>query len=212
MSERLADRFGILSSHRVTFVGRNGSGKTVLAKLLSREFNSVCAVDFKHTLQMDGVEITSDPEKLKGLGIEYRAIIFRPPWEWEQKEINELFKWGMMRGRTLFYIDEGYSVGDAGSYPKFLKIIAVQGRETHVALWSLFQRPYGVPRFLVSEAEHLFVYFLNDPQDRARVEEVAQMKLDWDAINPERGGRFCFYHVKVGTERPGGPYRLKGIQ
>lgn len=206
----LSTFFQITDQQRCCFVGKTGSGKTQLAKRLCLEFNSVLILDFKHTIRIPGIEITSDPARLKNLGVEFPHIIFRIPYEWEAEQLDALFKWAFTRENTLVYIDEGYSVGTASSFPKWLKIIAVQGREKHVALWTLFQRPRGVPVFLVSEAEHLFVFYLNRPEDRQYIEEMAESRIDWDAINPKKGGAYKFFHIQVG-EAPQGPYRIKEI-
>lgn len=212
----LSKFFGISADERVTIVGKTKSGKTQLAKRMVREFNSVLILDFKHTIRIPGVEITSDTSKLTRLGIDFPHIIFRVPHEWEEEDLDRLFKWAFIRENTLVYIDEGYSVGSNSSYPKWLKIIAVQGREKYVTLWSLFQRPRGVPIFLVSEAEHLFVFYLNREEDRDYIDGLAEEKLDWKKIAPTRKedgtmqNSHMFFHVRVG-DGASGPYRIKEI-
>lgn len=213
----LSEFFGISPDERVTIVGKTKSGKTQLAKRMVQEFNSVLILDFKHTIRITGIEITSDTARLKNLGVEFPHIIFRVPHEWEEAQLNELFKWAFIRENTLIYIDEGFSVGTNSSYPKYLKIIAVQGREKNVTLWSLFQRPRGVPKFLVTEAEHIFAFWLNDENDRAYISELAQTDIDWMKIAPKQlpSGKLqnshMFFHVIVGDSAQG-PFRLKEEQ
>lgn len=57
----------------------------------------------------------------------------------------------------------------------WLGAIATRGRQLNIGLWCATQRPARVPIFLLSEADHFFMFHLKLPVDIGRVYEIAEM-------------------------------------
>jgi hypothetical protein len=128
-------------------------------------------------------------------------IIYRPDWsEMEFDFYNEFFRWCYMRGNTLVWVDEAMSICPSPHrIPDFYKAILTRGRELKVAVWSLTQRPAGIPQVIMSEATHFFIFDLNMPQDRQKLTEVtgAQELLE----KPSTGyGAYSFWYYNVERE------------
>lgn len=206
----LRRKFGIKSNERVLIVGRTGTGKTYLAKHLVREYKNVVALDTKGTLSIPNFVLVREPRNLHRIA-KNSNVVFRTPWRWSNEEFDNFFLWCIERGETIVYIDELYRVASEHTRPNSpLGAIATQGRELGVALWAATQRPSRIPTFLMSEAEHNFVFKLRLPIDRKRLEDLMeQEEPDWSELPSDRA--FYYYSIRRGLT---GPYQLatRGVQ
>ena len=207
---RLTERFGIRPNQRVTIIGMTGSGKSQLAEFLCREFNSLIVLDYKREIEWEGFTLINSEKELAkcGMSPEYNRIIFRIPYHWDRKEYDAFFQWVLNRGNTRVYIDEGMVIGDNGSFTRHLKLCAVVGRSLGVGLITTVQRPVTIPKFLITDSEHKFIFYLEDDADRERVEQFCK-DVDWegdeDGIPHES---FRFIHSRAGKKGHTGPYVL----
>ena len=182
----LNDIAQILPSHRVNFYGKTGSGKTVLAKTLLDTVGNAIVVDTKNTINWHRREpqrwrLISNPQHLINAGLKRLVdnVVFRPPGTWEREDFDKLALWTLKRRHTLLYFDELQDIGDEHSKPSSgMGQLARKGREISASLWAAMQRPSRVPGYIISEAEHHFIFFLQQPGDVKRIQEVTGYDID----------------------------------
>jgi hypothetical protein len=164
----------ILSSQRVSFAGKTGSGKTFLAQYLLRGFKRLVVIDPKMSLGTPKWNLdVPDRKVIKALekGEPGRIRYWIPPEISKSGEPvwDSIFEWVWTLGDVAVYIDEMYSVALNGrmSYP--LRRLYTQGREPGIGVWASTQRPSYVPLEMFSEAEWMFVFMLNIEEDRKKI-------------------------------------------
>lgn len=163
-------------SDRAVIVGQTGSGKTELAKhlLASRPF--VVVLDPKRRFTSSGYETLTTLSAVTKSKNE--RLIYRPQhdvlrdWQDSDGDIERFFEWIFKRGNTTLYVDEAYLVTQGDNLPRYYHACLAQGRELGIATWSATQRPMRVPQVILSEAEHVYTFRLQLPQDRGKVEAV----------------------------------------
>jgi hypothetical protein len=191
---------GIYIPHdqHVFIAGRNGSGKTWLARKYLAGYENVFVLDTKGTLKWPEVpkEELTVITHIKDLpSVETPKCIYKPAVEeMELDYYDQFFKFIYFRKDTIVWIDEVMSVTPSPhTIPFYYKAILTRGRELGVAAWSLTQRPAGINLLPISEASHLMIFELNLPHDRKRLAEVSGA----DEINIRPGQfKFWYYNVK----------------
>lgn len=187
----------IQADQHVFIAGRNGSGKTVLARNYLAGYTNVFCLDIKGTLKWPEVP----PEELtivKRLADVYKCktpkCIFKPNPEEMTFEIYDLFfKFIYMRGNTIAWVDEVMGVSqNSQSIPFWYRAILTRGRELNVAAWSLSQRPSGIHLLPISEAKHIISFDLNLKADRKRMVETTDCEEFFD-----KPGKFKFWYYNV---------------
>lgn len=159
--------------HHAIF-GQNGSGKTVfgLWTLAQRSYDKMpwYIVDFKRDDVIDQIprleetDITGRPTKHKGL------YVVRPTVE--ETDNGTVTRWLYRvheHGHTGVFIDEGYMFRTM--WNPGLRTLLTQGRSKRIPMIALSQRPAFVSPFILSESSHLSVFYLQMPQDVAKVRE-----------------------------------------
>lgn len=201
-------------NEHVFIPGRTGSGKTYLARKYLANYKNVVALDTKGLLSWPEIPGTvwTGPEKenLKNNGknenltivtklseidtVETPKIIYRPPWEELKDEYyNEFFKWIYLRRNTIVWVDEVMSICPSPyKIPEYYKAILTRGRQRNTAVWSLTQRPSGIPQITMSESTHFFCFDLNLPQDREKLVEVTGAR---ELLQKPGKYLFWYYHV-----------------
>lgn len=98
-------------------------------------------------------------------GSEFR-IIYRPRMSDDDHLATTLAQ--LMRGKyATIYCDELATLAEM--FPisvGMLQDIARTGRERHVAVWTATQRPRGIPRVFLTEAEAVFMFDIRSGEDR----------------------------------------------
>lgn len=160
-----ASAFRIRADERIFICGRTGSGKTFLAMHLLLPVSRLVVIDPKASLAAWELEDWGEAARRRlrnGEPVRTRAV--------EPEEAMEALAEAYEAGNVIVYIDEVYGLVPPGSRPDpVLTAIWTRGRERKVAGWASTQRPTWVPLFVMSEADHFFIFTLNLAEDRARV-------------------------------------------
>lgn len=199
---------------RAFFVGMTGSGKSYLARALLQPRTYVAIWDGKGDVRWAGYRRFETLEALERATmnpVRCPRFIYAPkPTELRDQATREAyFDWLYERQNTLCYIDEIYSVAPSrrDDIPPGLHAMLTRGRARRTPVWAAVQRPSWVDRSFLTEAEHAYLFRLQDPQDRQRVQAI--WGLPAEALGPEQPKR-DFWYARLG-ERPVGPLRYNPI-
>lgn len=182
---------------RVSFLGPSGSGKTLVAKALLAAQRNAIVVDTKRTEDWRDVGETlgsRDIYRVRGGRFVYRVD---PDFLVDKAEAERFFRWCLASGNRVVYVDEQLDIPTSPGE----KILATQGRAAGVGLWIATQRPHGVPLYLLSEANHQFIFRLRLKRDRERIEETtAGAAIDWPSL--ERDYTFIYVDARGDVSEP----------
>lgn len=168
----------IREDEHVFIAGMTGSGKTHLAKKYLANYPHVVALDTKGTLEWNDVEDKDLTiiEHLSELSfVNTPKIIYKPVFEELSMDYYEkFFEWCYRRGNCIVWVDEAMNVcPNPHVMPEYYRGILTRGRELGVSVWSLTQRPTGIPQVIMSESSHYFIFKLNLPQDREKIVQIS---------------------------------------
>lgn len=168
-------------TQHIYIMGRNGTGKTQAGMWhLSRQNfakKTWVMVDTKgegmiaQIAKMDGAQVIqlTDTPKKPGL-----YIVRTLPHQADNGELENFLYRMWARENVGLYFDEGYMVGDSDMF----KTLLTQGRSKHIPMIVLTQRPAWITRFAVSEASFYQIFWLNDAEDRKRIQKFVPYDLD----------------------------------
>jgi hypothetical protein len=191
----MSETIEIRSDERVFFTGKTGSGKTHLARKLTRPLRRLVVLDTKGRLQnwrldpwdRESRRLLRHGEPLRTrVALDPAAADNRPAY-WD-KVLAEIYE----AGNVTAYVDEVYLLSQEGKgYPATLSMMATCGRELGVGLWSSAQRPAFVPRVLLSESEHVFAFRLLLDDDRQAIARNLHPALAGEIpVGDEHGYRY----------------------
>lgn len=186
---------------RAIFIGATGCGKTTLARYIIEDSNKEYSVVYDAKIS-DAISKWSTTQTIytdfnKLIEAEEKRLIYRPPYTEERDPYAQerFFEWIYWRYRTRLYIDEAYAVL-GGNNPSFhLQACITRGRERGISTVIATQRPKRIPLIFMSEAEHYYVFRLQHPDDRFRVEELTGITIE-EQIELKQ---FEFYYFNVFT-------------
>jgi hypothetical protein len=189
-----------LRSHeRVFLCGRTGSGKTFAAYHILKPLPRLIVLDPKGTLGTWGLRPWDrEARRLLKRGEPVRARVTvefgTDPSEIWQQAYQEIYA----AGNATMYIDEVYGVVDPGSKasPELTGLIT-RGRELRIGVFGCSQRPSWVPLFLMTEAQHFFMFSLHLMEDKRRMAEFMGPEV-MEPIRDEHG----VYYSYATWERP----------
>lgn len=185
---------------RAVFIGQTGSGKSTLARRLLRARYNVWVMDVNATLDWhlpDGdypegeyLRVSTIKELLQNQT--YPKILFQPSVEQAEDFdlFNLFFKTAYLAGDVTVYVDEAYAVTKQQVIPMYYKACLTRGRARGVETWTASQRPSGIPSFILSESENLYIFKLRFPADLDKVEKMTGFDAYYIRQLPKR--QFCF--------------------
>lgn len=201
----------IKTNERLLLVGKTGSGKTYLARLLTLAIDRLIVVDPKGTLAGPGwnLEPWSDTAYRElARGNAYRARFPAPISDKPEDEYEKLFALAYRLGDLTVYIDEMYAVVSSnGRMGKWLRGLYTRGRELGIGVWGATQRPTWIPRETISESDWFFMFALQLQDDRDRMSEVMGPLVREPIPRRDRYGVWVYY---TGWESP--LYRRKATE
>jgi ABC-type oligopeptide transport system ATPase subunit len=172
---------------RTVLVGQTGCGKTTVARALLQFYQYVFVYDVKGMMRPQEWplfafvktfdELRKAARQQKNGEFVYPKIVFQPRFEELPDETNlapadRFFQYVYLRRHTVVYVDEVYGVTSNRKIPSYLKAILTRGRERGITAFMATQRPTEIPQFILSEAENFYVFKLQMPQDKKRIEEI----------------------------------------
>lgn len=187
------------SNERVLITGKTGSGKTYLARYLTRAVRRLVVLDAKGTLKSWGLEDYTTAARSKIVSGEPVRVRILPPFGGDPLEFwDEALSVVYAAGNCTVYIDELYAVCPPNLRPSnVLWSLYTRGRELGVGIWASTQRPVWVPLFALSEAEHFFMFRLQLDEDRKRM-AAFMSPVVIRSIRDEHG----FFYSLAGMDEP----------
>lgn len=183
---------------RVALVGRTGSGKTYLARLLLANVRRLVVVDSKSSLAEWSLEIPSSRDwRSFERGNPARWRVLHPITDDPQSWYEQLFQRLYLIGNVTVYIDEAYAVTPVGKQPgAWLSALYTRGRERGISVWAATQRPTWIPLFMLSESDWFFIFRLQMAEDRRRMAQIVGNEVLRPI--PDKHGMYT-YHVDQDT-------------
>ena len=128
----------------------------------------------------------------------------------DESKVNELFLWlyshADARRPVLVYLDESFDMMHGSSANKPLRKLYQQGRELGIGILTVNQRPRGIDRVWLTEAEYLIVGTIRHYEDLVYLAKNANApRGTFDAPLP----RYVFQFVDQSGGRPNRQFRLK---
>ena len=183
-------------NHRISIVGRTGSGKTYAAlwhlAMRSWHHRPWIVFDFKGDKNialipgLEEVDIKKPPPRKPGI------YVVRPLPTDDDAEAQVKFMWKIWENeKTGMYIDEGYMVGKNNAA---FRANLTQGRSKEIPMIILSQRPLWLDRFVWSEADFFQVFHLSTEDDRKVISRYLPVK------SVERLPQYHSYYYDVGAD------------
>lgn len=184
---------------RYTIIGKTGSGKSVLMLKLIETYKHkpILILNSKEDPDISdladgkkGVEVGSIAAMLSAVKKHYEYIVITPPLHELPDPValdNYILQMYLTNKPHLFAIDELYMIHRGGRPGAGLTALLTRGRSKKMSYVGCVQRPAGVSRHVISEAEEFFIFNLTDERDKKILNEIG---LDI----PEKIDDYHFYH------------------
>lgn len=201
----------ILKGHKL-LCGMTQSGKTfALKNYLANVDKKVFIISTKTRFDWDEVSDQksikrfnhiSDFSKVANDKKVKKAIYYPVHEELDYPFYNEFYRlcylWGEKNKGCIVVTDELMQVcKSAISYPVWLKGILTRGMELDITVWNLTQRPFEIPKSVITESLHYFIFRLNSIEDRERIYKYTGCREFYDF--PIKYG-FWYYNTFTGAK------------
>jgi energy-coupling factor transporter ATP-binding protein EcfA2 len=189
----------IRSNDRVLIAGKTGSGKTYLARFLTRKLPRLIVIDSKASLGEWNLDPWNGDARRRLKNNEpVRARVLDDLQREPEEQYAELATLLLQSGNVTLYIDELYAVVPPSSrIPPPINALWTRGREPGIGVWASTQRPVWIPLVALSEAEHLFCFRLSLLDDRRRMAEFMTEEV-LSRISDVHG----FYYMQASEDEP----------
>lgn len=176
-------------SERWIFLGKTGSGKTVLVKHFLREVSKlypVVIIDPKEFWlgkypkwgEKKELGTIDKPRLIDTFNPKWRVQCLQPSPEDPLDDRLERLCWEVLkRGDIFLYFDETENIATAHNVPRHISGIWKTGRAKNVGAWVSTQAPSGIPMIMKSQAEHIVALKVGH-QDVDLVSELVQAPKD----------------------------------
>lgn len=172
-------------SHRITLVGRTGTGKTVggLWHLSNANLkhpwliiNSKADEHINSIEKAEHIDFNKVPgKKDSGLFVINPLPSDYTPPKLTEKSAVESYLWKIWEREDIgIFCDEGYMMGNNPAFEACL----TQGRSRRIPMIVCTQRPVWISRFCFSESDFFQVFHLNDARDRSTIESFVPIDFD----------------------------------
>lgn len=165
--------FSIRYEERVFVVGATRSGKSTLTKklFLSAQAPRLVVDPNDSTLTASVASpggTFSDPLRVPDVA----TARFVPRDPDDREAYDALFRWAFERYPRYVWVDEAGQVAPASGYPKAVNRYVVQGAKRGLGFIACHTRPREVMRNCISQAAHVFIFALPNPDDRKHIAEI----------------------------------------
>lgn len=191
---------------RALVVGQTGSGKTVFVIWMLYRIPTapIIIYDTKEELKFNKLpnsKVVETVEQVKQAyadpDIDY--IVVRPPVEIlgdpEDLDAYLFYHYTHLRD-SVAYIDEAYTFHNNGRPYKGLIALLSRGRSRGITTIISTQRPQGISRLCITEAQKAYIFRLQDRLDRKRISDVIPNFDDYPM--PVKHG---FYYFESGDDK-----------
>jgi hypothetical protein len=207
----------ILLGQRVLFVGDTGTGKSEgLLGLFAEHTGQRILIDPQDHYLLGPDALAEDPPPLElddpaKIDWRHRTIRYVPKRAGDRREMDRLHAAIFRHGRVFVACDEAEDVAPSqgGGSPTWVRKAYKQGRKVRLTMGAATQRPVGVDRAVINQAEHAFVFPMSDPDDLKVISyrlglSVAQLSAALNQL-----GRFEYLrHTKGQRDERGRPVVL----
>lgn len=207
----------ILDSEHVFISGQTGTGKSILAESYLAGFDRVLKLDTKGEyyerlekgepiwrglVEHYDFTVVTRFNEIEHAFEETDKVIYTPHFEeLSMDAYEETMSWVYYTKHTALWIDELMEVAPSPfQYPKHMKALYTRGRSRHTPVWALTQRPMDIPAICLSQATHMFIFNLRQPQDRKKVADATGAPEF--LVNPSKQGERNFWYFRDGWESP----------
>lgn len=211
----LAGRFRLRPDERWAIVGKSGSGKSVFARWIDHQYYKahwpIVIIDPKkrYVDAALGDEFSHDPAT-SSIAKPFRIMdgLFNPDAKCQiylptfpamaDATLNRLFFSLLERGGVVLHIEDMSQVANESKSPIGLTALMTDGRAAEVVMLMCAQRPVGIPRNMVDQAENFVFFRMPDIDDRTRASKILGDKRVENTILPKR----YFWYLHEGDDYP----------
>jgi hypothetical protein len=201
--ESTGNEIEISANERVYIVGRTLSGKSTLARYLLHSVRRLVVCDPKDGLgqwKLEAWDRDTRQALLEGEDVRVRITPepARDPATYWESVLRTVFD----AGDCVVYVDEVYLLSESESsagYPIALRDIWTSGAQRGIGGFAVSQRPRFVPKYLLSESEHVFLFRLLLLADRKCVAEFTHERMVQEIPRSDEHG---FWYMSIRDLEP----------